>query len=194
MPYDFKTNDLFKPGIDSNLNACVGDNGGPYDNVDYGEGFFRAGQAIVAAAKAMSLPVDIAVYPAAFSFRHGTELFLKQLISDVSKYNGDPKPWKKGHDLQKLWERLSLEVFAAGPEVFDPAEYQLINKIILDFVEIDPTGQVFRYPEDIQGNQHLAELKLINVEVLGEAMTKLHGTLENWYYRIEDLRAAKLEA
>lgn len=193
MPFQFQTNDLFRPGVNAELNACVGDNGGPYDYIDYGAGFFHAGQAIIRAARDFSVPVDIGVYPATFSFRHGTELYLKQLIASVSSLNGEPKPWKKGHDLAKLWDRLCAEIFTAGPDVFDQTDYQMVNKIILDFVEIDPTGQVFRYPEDVKGNAHLTQLRIINVEVLGEAMAKLYDILDGWYHHVEDLRARQRE-
>ena len=35
----FKQNDLFRPDFDRiDFNACVGDNGGPYDLYDYAHG------------------------------------------------------------------------------------------------------------------------------------------------------------
>jgi hypothetical protein len=42
-------NVLFRPGPNLNLNACVGENGGPYDFAAYGEGFFHAGFEIIEA-------------------------------------------------------------------------------------------------------------------------------------------------
>jgi len=39
----FKQNDLFRPDFDRiDFNACVGDNGGPYDLYDYAYGYFDA--------------------------------------------------------------------------------------------------------------------------------------------------------
>ena len=64
LPKPFKTNDLFKGGENYDLNACVGNNGGPYDEMDYGDGFFKGGQIIVDGAKDRKGPVDILVYPA----------------------------------------------------------------------------------------------------------------------------------
>ena len=72
-------NALFRPGPNASLNACVGDNGGPYDFAAYGDGFFHAGFQIVEAIKQGEWTIDILVYPAVFNFRHGIELYIKHL-------------------------------------------------------------------------------------------------------------------
>ena len=74
-----------------------------------------------------------------------------------------------------------------GPPVFDPTEIGIAGDIIKDFCQIDPTGQVFRYPEDIKGNKHLTGLRLINVEVLGDGMRVLHELLERWRYELDSI-------
>jgi len=38
----FKQNDVFKHVDNDQLNACVGNNGGPYDLYDYAKGYFEA--------------------------------------------------------------------------------------------------------------------------------------------------------
>ncbi len=83
VTYNFAPNMLFRSGPDFQLNACVGTNGGPYDLRAYGQGFFEGGKAIIQAARNRAAPVDILVYPAAFSFRHGIELYLKHLLENV---------------------------------------------------------------------------------------------------------------
>ena len=47
---------------------------------DYGRGFFDGGHAAVKSAQEFVGPVDLLVYPAAFSYRHGIELYLKHLV------------------------------------------------------------------------------------------------------------------
>jgi hypothetical protein len=64
----FKVNDLFRPGPNGDLNACVGENGGPYDFFDYALGYFKGAMAIARAAERRELPVDIAVYPMVYSY------------------------------------------------------------------------------------------------------------------------------
>jgi hypothetical protein len=63
-------NSLFRNGPDARLNACVGNNGGPYDFSDYGDGFFEGGQKIVDAITRHDGIVDNLIYSAAFSYRH----------------------------------------------------------------------------------------------------------------------------
>jgi hypothetical protein len=85
----------------------------------------------------------------------------------------------------RLWETFSQEAIK-HEQLFDPLEISLAGDIIKEFNDIDPTGQVFRYPEDIKGNAHLTGLKLINVGVLREAMNCLHELLRRWQYQFED--------
>ena len=59
--------------------------------------------------------------------------------------------------------------------------------IVEDFHQIDPTGQVFRYPEDLKGNLHLIGLSIINVEVLDDGMSVLRSILEEWMDRLDYL-------
>lgn len=190
--YDFTQNMLFRGGADALLNACVGENGGPYDLLDYGRGFFEGGSLIVAGARAMKAPVDIVVYPAAFAFRHGIELLLKHLVQRLLVFNEASVSYKRNHGIMDLFD-LAAEQLAVARDVADPVEISLARDIIAAFNEIDPTGQVFRYPEDLKGNRHLTELKLINVEVLDDGMRVLREVLEGWIYHLDDMQDYKNE-
>jgi hypothetical protein len=181
-----KKNPLFTNGRNYHLNACVGDNGGPYDMADYGHGFFEGGQAVIDACKSGNFAVDVLVYPAAFNFRHGIELYLKQLIAMMSFLNTG-KGYKKDHKITGLWDRFLEERKALKERPFDAAEMGEVGEMIGAFWEIDPTGQVFRYPEDIKGNAHLTELRIINVEVLGDYMARLHDILRGWHGTLLDV-------
>jgi hypothetical protein len=79
-PQKYEFNSLFRKGPNWKLNAKVGANGGPYDFADYAQGFFDAGHKIVEAIKREEWRIDSLIYPAAFSYRHGIELYLKHLI------------------------------------------------------------------------------------------------------------------
>ena len=50
---------LFGHGPNTQLNACVGNNGGPYDFSDYGQGFFDGGTKIVEALKRNDGLIDV---------------------------------------------------------------------------------------------------------------------------------------
>ena len=90
VTYDFTPNALFRGGPNCDLNACVGENGGPYDLRDYGQGFFDGGVAIIDAARERRAPVDVLVYPAAFAFRHGIELYIRHILASLAQLRRFP--------------------------------------------------------------------------------------------------------
>jgi hypothetical protein len=184
----FQPNSLFRNGPNPHLNACVGANGGPYDFSDYGEGFFEGGKQIIEAIKRGEWTIDILVYPAAFSFRHGIELYVKHLVKELSTYNKSGAAYQKTHNLQDNWKLLVQEAQQSKLKFFEPTELVVAGDIIDEFCQIDPTGQVFRYPEDIKGNAHLEGLGVINVEVLADGMSTLHEMLETWRCGFDDLK------
>lgn len=186
-------NPLFTNGENSNMNACVGDNGGPYDLFDYGRGFFDGGHAIVKSAQNYEMAVDLAVYPAAFSYRHGIELYLKHLVFAFNLILETGATFEKKHKMIELWETLVDLNDKAQADLIEQEVVDRAGELIGHFDAFDPSGQVFRYPEDIKGNQHLAEHKLINVEVLRDHMRELQDILEGWVDRAADFRDWQLE-
>jgi hypothetical protein len=193
VQYDFSPNALFRGGENYSLNACVGENGGPYDLRDYGQGFFDGARAIVDAAKTMKIPVDVAIYPAAFAYRHGIELYLKCFLAELTIFTGiDVKP-EKNRGIMEYVGRIKDMLSKSNAKIADPEQVALVASIIKDFDQIDPTGQVFRYPEDIKGNPHLTGLGLINVAVLEDGMATLHNIMETWIYHLRTLQDYKNE-
>jgi hypothetical protein len=182
--FDFKTNELFKPASDSHLNACVGDNGGPYNLSQYGDGFFDGGKAIVDIAKSGNPKVDVLVYPAAFSYRHGIELYLKHMFQLLAEWNRTPSAYPKNHTVQALWDDVHQKL-AKLEKLKSKDKLSRAAELVGAFCEIDPTGQVFRYPENLRGNRHLSDLKIINLRILGDGMTELHRYLVDWQYSLE---------
>lgn len=187
--YDPSANALFRYGPNVHMNACVGDNGGPYDLEDYGQGFFDGGRAVVAAARSGSIPSDIAVYPAAFAFRHGIELYLKCFHRELAIFLRQDTCMRKNHSIRDYMRRV-IELLAATQEkIADPVTVGVVEDIVADFDQIDPSGQVFRYPEDIKGNAHLADIRIINLEVLDDGMTVFRDMVETWIWHLRDLQA-----
>lgn len=191
MATAYAYNSLFRPGPDEYMNACVGDNGGPYSFGAYGEGFFQAGHRLFASAKAEGIVPDLLVYPLAFCYRHGIELYLKHLVTLSAEKLGLAIQYNKNHSLQQNMKLLSQAPEAAPAWVFEPViEVGIAADIINDFCQIDPTGQVFRYPEDIKGNKHLTDLAVINLEVLHDGMRLLHEWLEKWSINLDAMHDA----
>ena len=181
-------NPLFTNGENYSMNACVGDNGGPYGLFEYGRGFFKAGHSIVKSAEVRDAPVDLAVYPAAFTYRHGIELFLKHIVVGLNIVLETGETFKKNHRMIDLWDEVVALSEKLQRRLIEQEAVKRAGVLIGYFDAFDPTGQVFRYPEDIRGNRHLADHKIINVEVLRYHMMELQDILERWVYQIEDHR------
>ena len=190
---DQPENPLFTNGDNTDMNACVGDNGGPYGLFDYGRGFFQGGHAIVKSAQERVVPVDLAVYPAAFSYRHAIELYLKHLVECLNAVLETGGTFKKHHKMIDLWSEVASMNAKVERELIEGEAIDRAGELIGYFDAFDPTGQVFRYPEDIKGNRHLAEHKLINVIVLHEQMEELQAILERWVWQVADHRDWQLE-
>lgn len=190
---DQPDNPLFTNGDNANMNACVGDNGGPYNLFDYGRGFFDGGHAAVKSAQEFVGPVDLLVYPAAFSYRHGIELYLKHLVFALNLILETGETFEKNHSMIQLLQAAIDMNVKTGAHLLEQKAIDRASALIGYFDAFDPTGQVFRYPEDIKGNRHLAEHKLINVEVLRDHMAELKDILERWIYRAADYRDWQLE-
>jgi hypothetical protein len=120
------------------------------------------------------------IYPAAFSFRHGIELYVKHLLILADRFLSTGVRIKKTHMLSDNWNSLSNLLSRLPPEAVNQLEVSNVDDIIADFIQIDPSGQVFRYPEDIKGNKHLTALGVINVEVLADGMRVVFDCFETW--------------
>jgi hypothetical protein len=134
--------------------------------------------------------IDILIYPAAFSFRHGIELYLKHMVHLFDEI-ANSGAYTKTHSLQDNWSVFERQAIANKDGSFDPVELSIAKDIIDDFCNIDPTGQVFRYPEDIKGNKHLIGLGVINVEVLEDGMRVLHELFEGWRLVLDVMRTSR---
>lgn len=173
-------NSLFRPGPNPLLNACVGTNGGPYNYSAYAEGFFQAGHAIIESAKTGTTTIDLVLYPAAYSYRQGIELYIKHFIRTIEAYKRSGVIKAKGHRLLDLWSKfISLTSEFESP-LLDPIELGIAKDIIEDFQHIDESGEVFRYPEDNQRNPHLMDMSVINIEILQQGMEVLFRLLEGF--------------
>lgn len=184
---NFKENEVFKGILGHQLNACVGPNGGPYDLYDYAKGYFEATKIILANSKGGGALIDIVVYPICFDFRHAIELYIKYVIAGLATAKGTDHKFKTKHTLLKNWKvakHLLKEIETSEGDM------ALFDKVVACVEEVDPNGQIFRYPENIKGDKHLQEWASINLAVIEAHNEKIAGIAHTWHHRIE----AKLEA
>jgi hypothetical protein len=181
MTKKYAHNMLFRPGPDFELNAAVGENGGPYSFRDYADGFFEAGNAIFKRVNKKRTNIDISVYPLAYCYRHAVELYLKSLILHSASAINIQGDFKKNHTLIDQWNEFRKLAVRIDPKVFEPTiELEIAQDIIQDIAQIDQSGQTFRYPSSVKGEIHLTEQAVINVKILFEGMTILHEFFWKW--------------
>lgn len=179
----FKQNALFRGGENWSINACVGDNGGPYGLYDYAQGYLECSRLVIENAKLPTAIVDTLVYPACYNFRHGIELYVKYGIETVSAISDVDKKYKFNHSLTKNW--IDFKNDAKNFIEMSDEDIYFVEQTIVCFEEVDPNGQIFRYPESIKGIQHLKEWSLINLGRVGGALEKVTAIFKDWHYKME---------
>ena len=166
---------------DIQTNACVGNNGW-VDAITYADGFDLAVRNLCEKVLANQAPADAAIYPVAFCARHRIELGLKAQILSLRRVSRAAKQGDvditRLHDLKVLW--TSFTELAYGFDRRYAAGIEAIDPIVLDFAQIDPTGQTFRYPHDRAGGKHLVETRLVNIRHLFMAYDRIDETLKGF--------------
>jgi hypothetical protein len=184
MKPPFKQNDVFKHIDFDQLNACVGNNGGPYDLYDYAKGYFDATKTLLAHVQDDGNLIDLIVYPICFNFRHAMELYLKYVIKDLSEAKGTGHRFKSGgHTLGKNW--VAAKSLLKHIETTDE-DVAYFETVVTCIDEVDQTsGQTFRYPESIKGNRHLEEWSTINLPTVKAHNERIAAIAHTWHGRIE---------
>lgn len=177
-------NKIFMIGSPTWANACVGNNGSP-EAIDYAEGFVAAANTLldcVISDGGISLMVDTLVYPICFTMRHAIELFLKKNIEDlnsISIIRRSPLPnfnQAASHDLGLIWNYLKTHATKTDERLIQHIE--ILDEYISDFAKIDATGQVFRYPYDLDNGKHLISTGGINLYILKEKFKAIQELLK----------------
>lgn len=165
-------NATFKGWEPTWANACVGENGNP-QIYEYASGYASAANILldqVIGNEGVSLYVDTFIYPICFNMRHAIELFLKAAavsLEQLTKIRSSVIPvfdLAGSHDLGNIWAYVRKHALS-----FDQRFVKLVeglDQYVVDVAEIDATGQVFRYPFDLDNNKHLTSVSVINVVIL----------------------------
>jgi len=195
-PEGYKQNSVFRGGPDSTLNACVGLNGGPYTTYDYAAGYFMAAERLSDQLRNRRSGIDLLIYPVTYLYRHGIELGIKSLSEFL------PTLWSESSNIQFTHEILDnwriVKSYLARNSRFDEdgTLVSTVETILNDLVEIDPKGEVFRFDRERHGERHLQETRLINLDVLVQAMEYVRDALYHWHRIGRDisLKATKSSA
>lgn len=172
-------NKTFRGAEPSGFNACVGENGNP-SYTEYANGFAEAAIYLINIA-IDEVRMDELIYPICFNMRHAVELRLKQFVFELSgiRENVNINDFKdtKLHSIKNIWEYYKGKAIEVDRRFYN--KLLDIEEIVLDIAEIDPTGQVFRYPYSTGNAKHLIDVSLINLVHLKSIFTELQKNLEN---------------
>ncbi len=116
------------------------------------------------------------IFPALFCYRHYLELTMKDSLNRFEGNGGlDDLVVEREHSLCKLWNKLKRYIG-------DGEEKEIVQNRIFEFNNIDPNGELFRYPYEIskEGWQLPSSLPsgLHNIKKLKETMIKVYQFLE----------------
>lgn len=129
----------------------------------YAEGYRsaaeRLGAVIVsdsAARKLWQPEIDRIALPLVAFWRQYLELMLKSLIPEFRDLPYGPEALTpECHNLKQLWDMAEPALAAmAGRD----GSVDAVEAVVMEFHELDPTGQVFRYPVSTKGVWSLSEL------------------------------------
>jgi hypothetical protein len=185
-----KPNTLFGPGPSGWLNACVGRNGGFPGFHRIACGYFEAGEILVKRLQEDSRHLDCLIYPLAQTYRHGIETMLKELVPLLTRLCEESDKVRLTHKLIDNWNIARKHLIALEVE---QSEFADVDWILADLVEIDATGETFRYPHARDGSPHLETTRLINMEVFADGMTLLKEFFDACHCWATEMLDRKLE-
>ena len=121
---------------------------------------------------------DGLIYPALFCFRHYLELIMKDTLN---YYNGYSKVVAEDvahreHRLYQLWNSLSAYIE-------EGMEKKIMERLISELHNIDPKGELFRYPYELSEDDckllpNIALSGLLEVENLKNVMLKMYQFMD----------------
>ena len=96
------------------------------------------------------------------------------------------------HKLEPNW--LLTRPYILREEGFSPTKtVTIIDQIVKDLEYFDPRGEVFRFPEGRGGEMHLSDAAIINVEIVGRAVSECQRVMEFWHDRLGEFIQLRLE-
>jgi hypothetical protein len=177
---------LFSYGEDWESEAILG--GPPWDRfLRYAQSYKQAADAVIDSVEDKRTHPDVVGYAVCFLYRHYVELMLKALIAaGMSLEERRAEYPRNEHHIDHLWALCRPLLEKACPES-DEAETDGVEACMKELAQNDPSGQVFRYGEDSQGQPTLAKPIQFNLGNMRRVMNRLSGFLEGSYDYLHEL-------
>lgn len=183
------TDRFIATGPDWQNNACIGNQLPPSRGMrTYADGFRSAARRLVEQiieGETTGLPVDTAVYPVLFLYRHHVELVLKMIILSGRQVLGETGPSPLGHRLGALWATARPIVERCFVDA-DWSQNDVVTALLAELAAIDANGEAGRYPASRDGERHFADHALLNVRHFAETAERLSEFLSYVLMVIED--------
>jgi DNA-binding transcriptional MerR regulator len=175
---------LFSYGDNTSANACVGTNGNGQTYWNYADGFYLAYKNIYDYLRHnYYCEIDTLIFPLIYNARHAVELYMKKLIYDLIELRTPvaiPNKVKLTHSLITIFGYL--EGLLAQDQRFLEENISTAKSLVTELDGFDLTGATFRYPETKDGNIHLENVSIINVDVFNDGFESLISILEEWAF------------
>ena len=114
------------------------------------DGSMQAGDTLLAACQEDPMKRRTLIYPALFNYRQGIELAMKWVISRYGRYSTVNVEDCAHHNLWKLWRVCRQIILEVGSDDGN-GTLNVVEIIIKEFHDLDPTGQAFRYSTSPDG-------------------------------------------
>lgn len=178
------TDPFFERPFSSQWNALIGDQGDPENYVDgYIEAALELTEAVL--VKRQFAKRDTLILPILYNIRHGVELTLKFLITNLQALGVDITPRSRDHNITEDYGLL------VATNVGDEMLRSLISDLapyVRSLAAIDDDGQMLRYAETQDGKRSLAGRNHANLLLVHTSVKELAGLLSRLRYRAIDLR------
>lgn len=148
----------------------------------YIEGYRKAGS-LVAEQMLQGFDIDYLIYPMGFLYRHHVELQLKYLIEKCGELLEEGAAPAPTHNLERLWNMLRTKIKEIES---DSEEFLLeIDDGIKKLIQLDGTGQEFRYSKLKNEDRCLDHLQLVDIGKLYESLETLSSNLQSIHDHID---------
>jgi hypothetical protein len=133
----------------------------------YARGYKQAADLLVIHIDERARDQDTLVYPILFLYRQYFELRLKHLTSDACGILDEEFVVPKTHRLSPLYAGLTSKLraihFEHGGGETDGSEFRDAAAVLRALDEIDPQSMTFRYPNALDGQRQIPDVRYINV-------------------------------
>jgi hypothetical protein len=140
-------------------------------------GFKSTADKLVAIVESEPHYADDFVYSIWYLYRMYIELRLKTIIESEKQI------WKKGHNLEKLWEEAK-STMECSSQWFEDQELEAVEEKIKEFCKIDPFSDAARYATNTNGEPTFKGIQTVDLKHLKQVIDSISTALEGSYTAI----------